>query len=109
MYDLVHAVALNGKPIADFAYGWYAKEKDLCDYIIQTYGVEKLNDLEARCIWLYRAKNKKVAFLRIAELRKIFKHRPLTIEDHIKMGILYGYSDADINKFLDLRKLENKK
>jgi hypothetical protein len=109
LHSLVQAVALKGKPIAEIAYGYYAKEKDLCNYVIQIFGIKKLDDLEARSLWLFRAENKKDAFFRIAELRKIFKHRLLTIKDHKRMGILYGYSDADINKFLVLRKLENKR
>jgi len=108
LYDLVMAVALKGKPIADFAYGWYAKERDLCDYIIQIYGVEKLDDLKGHCIWLFRAENRFDAFYRIAELKEISKHKRLTCEDHKRMGLLYGYSEFDINKFLALEKLRNK-
>ena len=106
LHSLGQAVALRGKPIADIAFGYYDKEKDLCNYIIQIYGIEKLDDLKARCIWLFRAENRKDAFLRIVELRRILKHRPLTIEDHKRIGRLYGYSEFDINKFLALRKLE---
>jgi len=78
LYDLVRAVALKGKPIADFAYGWYAKEKDMCDYIIEIYSVEKLDDLKGHCIWLFRAENRVDAFNRIAELKEISKHKRLT-------------------------------
>ncbi len=107
LYDLTGAVALKGKPIADFAYGWYAKEKELCDYIIRIYGVEKLDDLEARCIWIFRTENREDAFYRISELKEIFKHKTLASEDHRKMGILYGYSERDIDKFLALEKVKN--
>ncbi|HEY5235747.1 MAG TPA: hypothetical protein VIJ14_06185 [Rhabdochlamydiaceae bacterium] len=107
LYDLIKAVALKGKPIADFSYRWYAKEKDLCDYIIEIYGIEKQDDLKARCIWIFRTENKDDAFNRISKLKEIFKHRTLTSEDHRKMGVLYGYSERDIEKFFALRKVKN--
>lgn len=105
--ELVSAVALKGKPLAEFNYEIYDEEKSICDQIIKIYGVEKLEDSASRCVWLFKYENKANAIKGINELKSIFNHIScrgyITFDDHKKMGELYGYSKRDINTFLASR------
>ena len=94
-FELASAVALKGKPIAEFDYGIYNEEKSLCDHVIKIYGLEKLDDPANRCIWLFRPKNRADAFERIYELTN--RTNRLSCQ---RKGELYGYSQCDIGTFL---------
>ncbi len=98
--ELASAVALKGKPIAEFDHKIYTEEKNICDCIIQNYGLDKLDDPAKKCVWLFRPKNRTNALKRIAELKNISQRKYCTLEDHKRIGELYGYSEVDIDKFI---------
>lgn len=94
--ELASAVAFKGKPIASFGYETYFEEKDICDQILKDYGLDKLSDPEHNHVWLFRPENRADAFKRISEINNI-KGRP---ESGRRVGELYGYSKADIDKYI---------
>ena len=102
--ELASAVALKGKPIAEFDYNIYTEEKNICDCIIQNYGLEKLDDPAENHVLLFRPENKTDALKRMAELKNIHdnvsRHGYYTFKDHKRIGELYGYSGSDIDKFI---------
>ena len=101
--ELVSAVAFMEKLVAEFDWGIYSEEKDVCDIILQIYGLDQVDDPKHHSIWIFRPENRLDALQRISEINKMAdkpSHEHSAFEDHKKTGKLYGYSDADIDKFL---------
>lgn len=108
--QLAEAVALKAKPIAEHTYETYLKNKELFDKIISDYGLDKIEDLANDALWLFRHENREGALRRIEEYnaihRDIRKRGYFTFDDHRKLGELFGYSDDDINKYINWRTLD---
>ena len=101
--ELVSAVAFMEKLVAEFDWGIYSEEKDVCDIILQIYGFDQVDDPKHHSIWIFRPENIVGALQRISEINKMAdkpSHEHSAFEDHKKTGKLYGYSSADIDKFL---------
>ena len=94
--ELASAVAFKGKPIASFGYRTYSEENDICDQILKDYGLDKLSDSEHYKLWLFKLENRADALKRISEINNM---RGLP-ECERRVGELYGYSKADIDKYL---------
>ena len=99
--ELVSAVALKGKPVAEFDYGIYSEEKDTCDQILKDYGLEKLDDPAHSQVWFFRPENKADASRRISELSEISNAKERTsFAERRRIGELFGYPKADIESYL---------
>ncbi|MCX5709676.1 MAG: hypothetical protein NT088_02980 [Candidatus Omnitrophica bacterium] len=101
---LADAVALKGKPVAEFDYIIYCEEKAMCDRILNDFKLETLDDSVHNQIWFFRTENRVDALRRISELNEIYNaNRRITFADHKRIGELFGYAQADIEGFLSRR------
>lgn len=98
--ELASAVAFEGKPIAEFDWKIYLEEKDICDTILKIYGLDQVCDPGNHSVWIFRPENRVGALQIISEINKMADKGHPTFENHKKIGKLYGYSGADIDKFL---------